>query len=123
MIEQIPVNLLKEGKIDEWNPWKSQQVNNRDNLIDLSNIDLSGINLINTDLSYTDLTDANLEGIIIDENTKIYILEKEEQENIAETYESVTKSSINNSITNLSDSDKTIEDLLSEGYQGVSYEL
>jgi serine/threonine-protein kinase len=44
------------------------------------------------------------------------------KENIAPDSQSVTQPP-NNSITNLTDTDKTIDELRSEGYQGVNYEL
>jgi serine/threonine-protein kinase len=60
---EIPIHLLKEGKIDEWNQWCSQHSDedlDSDENLDLTNVNLSYANLRGVNLRVADLTRADL---------------------------------------------------------------
>ena len=84
MSEQIPVNLLKEGKINDWNEWRSQHSDQHLDLTntDLSSLDLTGANFSNSNLSGVDLTGANLQDTDFTEvsNIKDIIIRNEKED-------------------------------------------
>ncbi|BAQ62978.1 hypothetical protein GM3708_3384 [Geminocystis sp. NIES-3708] len=71
MSEQIPVNLLKEGKIDEWNQWKSENQDKQRlsftisseyfDVEQISKENSTNLVLRDVDLSNTDITLENVE--------------------------------------------------------------
>jgi len=62
---RIPIELLIEGKIKEWNAWRQENYDVETNLLDLKGVnlskaELSKVNLLEADLSEADLSGTNL---------------------------------------------------------------